>query len=158
MTTMPVDDELVGAVVEQVWESLLGSVALAWVGPQPAGGAAPSVCAQVRLSGDWNGLVRLTCDPATAEALAAAMLMTGPDEALLEEDVHDAVGEVVNVVGGNVKGALVGETSLGLPQVALAALTDDAVPTSRCVLDWRGAPVVVEVFGVDAPAVPGSRQ
>jgi chemotaxis protein CheX len=175
MTTVALDDELVGAVVEQVWESLLGAVARPWAGPRPAGATVPTVRAQVRLSGDWNGLVRLTCDPATAETLAAAMLMSGPDEALPEEDVLDAVGEVVNVVGGNVKGALVGRTSLGLPQVALAAraalaalpalpaVADDAarslaVPTSRCVLDWHGAPVVVEVLGDDAPDVPDGRQ
>ncbi len=146
--TSPIDDELVRAVVDQVWESLLGAEVVPWYGEDPV--APPALQAQVTLTGDWNGLVRLGCAEGAAEGIAAAMLMAGADEELPPEDVHDAVGEVVNVVGGNVKGALLGDTALGLPRVLTGPDHDTrtvaAVPVSRCVLDWHGLPVTVEVF------------
>jgi len=150
--TSPIDDELVRAVVDQVWESLLGAEVLPWYGEGPV---APAVLqAEVTLTGDWNGLVRIGCAQGAAEGIAAAMLMAGADEVLAAEDVHDAVGEVVNVVGGNVKGALLGDTALGLPRILTGPRTGDEVgpataaaePVSRCVLDWHGVPVTVEVF------------
>jgi chemotaxis protein CheX len=140
---LSVDEDVVRAIVEQVWESLLQAEAVPWFGTDPAD--RPSVAAEVTLAGDWNGAVRMSCDVATAERLAGTMLGT-PDEPLPEEDVHDAVGEIVNVIGGNVKGSLEGTTSLGLPTVDVGTLVPPAAPVSRCVLDWYGAPVTVEVL------------
>ena len=142
-----VDEDVVRFIIDQVWESLLRAEALPWFGEEPGEGG---VRAQITLTGEWNGVVRLSCDPGTAERIAATMLSVEDDERLATEDVHDAVGEVVNVVGGNVKGALGGATSLGLPQVTAQAdadpVPDGAVPASRCVVSWEGAPVVVEIF------------
>ena len=113
-----VDEEIVRSIIDQVWESLLQAEALPWFGEEPGEGG---VRAQITLTGEWNGVVRLSCDPGTAERIAATMLSVDDDEHLPVEDVHDAVGEVVNVVGGNVKGALGGETWLGLPHVTAHA-------------------------------------
>ncbi|MGA8209603.1 MAG: chemotaxis protein CheX [Nocardioidaceae bacterium] len=139
-----VDDEVVRSIIDQVWEALFGAVAVPWAGEESVD--VRGLRAQVSLRGDWNGLVRMTCGTGTAERLAGTMLMAEPDEVLSDEDVHDAVGEVVNVVGGNVKGALGGHTSLGLPVVDVTSTSDDTVPASRTVVDWFGAPVVLEVF------------
>jgi chemotaxis protein CheX len=147
--TLQVDHDLVLTVVDQVWETLLASPAIPWPGAEPSdpGG----LLAQIALTGDWNGVVRLTCDDATAERIAGRMLQVRDGEELLTEDVHDAIGEVVNVVGGNVKGALGGDTSLGLPQVQPGPPTASPATATRCVLDWEGSPVVVEVL-LAAPA------
>jgi CheY-specific phosphatase CheX len=107
-----------------------------------------ALAAEVTLRGDWNGSVRLVCDPATADRLARTMLAVNSQTTLPDRDVHDALGEVVNIVGGNVKGALGGQTSLGLPVVAPHS-ADGRVPVSRRAVEWLGSPVVVEVFGVD---------
>jgi chemotaxis protein CheX len=147
--TVLVDHDLVLTVVDQVWDTLLQAPALPWLGDEPTD--PDGLHAQVALTGDWNGLVRLTCDAATAERIAGRMLRLTDGEELLPEDVHDAVGEVVNVVGGNVKGALGGDTSLGLPQVQPGPLTASPATATRCVLDWEGSPVVVEVL-LAAPA------
>lgn len=144
MTAMvDVDEDLVKAIVDQVWESLLQSIAMPWYGEEPAGAL---VRAEIELHGDWNGRVRLSCDAGTAAQMAGLMLAIDEDEQIGHEDVHDAVGEVVNVVGGNFKGCLEGTTSLGLPVVVHDAAADEAVPAARCLVEWRGAPVVVEVF------------
>jgi hypothetical protein len=140
---LAVDEDVVRFIVEQVWESLLQAPAVPWSGDAPAHGL--TVAAEVTLAGDWNGAVRLTCDAATAERLAGTMLGTD-DESLPDDDVHDAVGEIVNVIGGNVKGSLDGSTSLGLPTVAVGAVASSAPPVSKCVVEWQGAPVTVEVL------------
>ena len=150
--TAEVDRELVMSIVDQVWDSLLQTPVQHWQGPLPTGTGA--LRAQIALTGDWNGLVRLSCDTVTAELIAGRMLSIEDDEVLLPEDVHDAVGEVVNVVGGNFKGALGGTTSLGLPSVVAQPVSqpvsepvaEPGPPASRCVLDWEGAPVVLEIF------------
>ena len=156
MTAQVVGADLVRDVVDQVWESLLLAPAVPWAGPVERLATATSVLtAQVALSGDWTGVVRLTCDPATAASLARAMLGAEVDEDLPADDVADAVGEVVNVVGGSVKGTLDGSTSLGLPQVGAGPGGPDlAVPagaTTRCVVTWDGEPVLLEVV----PDPPG---
>jgi chemotaxis protein CheX len=144
--------ELMREIIDMVWESLLQAEAVPWFGPEPV--EATAVRAQVTLSGDWNGAIRLSCDGETAERIAGSMLSLTAGAHLPREDVYDAIGEVVNVVGGNVKGALGGTTSLGLPTI-LDGPPDAAFnPSSRHLVDWHGAPVVVEVVATQAEHVP----
>lgn len=151
-----VDELTVQAVLEQVWESLLGEPLLPWVDDAVVPGA---VRAEVALSGDWAGRVRLACDPATAASLARTMLGARDDDPVPDADVRDAVGELANVVGGNVKGMLPGTTALGLPRVEDADAAGDPVdPTTgpatvRQVVLWHGAPVVVDVTVHPAPVL-----
>lgn len=151
-----VDELTVQAVLEQVWESLLGEPLLPWTDDVVVPGA---VRAEVTLSGDWAGRVLLACDPATAASLARTMLGARDGDPVPDEDVRDAVGELANVVGGNVKGMLPGTTALGLPRVeTIAAATDPVDPvddasTVRQVVRWHGAPVVVDVTVQPAPVL-----
>lgn len=147
-----VDDLAVHAVLEQVWESLLGAPLLPWNGDAVDVGV---LQAQVALAGDWAGSVRLGCSPATAASLARTMLGARDGDPVPDADVHDAVGELANVVGGNVKGMLPGTTSLGLPQVLSAAgtATPDVAGDVRLVVQWHGDPVVVDVTVQPAPAL-----
>ncbi len=82
--------------------------------PQPGDGAG-RVHASIAVSGGWSGRVTLDVSRTGADVLAARMLQA--DE-VSEADVVDAVGELVNVLGGNVKGLLLEESALGLPQVS----------------------------------------
>ena len=141
MTVAP-DLELVHAAFEQVWGSMLFTAIEPWpegVVPEFADG----VQAQIELRGDWNGRIVLTCDTEVATQIAGAMLGAPAEEVIPDDDVHDAVGEVLNVVGGSVKGALGGAMALGLPGVTL---TSDRPSSGRSmIISWHGAPVFVEV-------------
>lgn len=137
------DQELVLAAIQQVWGAMLFATAEPW-----ESGQAPEfetgVQAQIELRGDWNGRLVLTCDSDVATQMAGAMLGADPDEDLPTVDVHDAVGEVLNVVGGSVKGALLGSWTLGLPGVSetsVAPSRDDSF-----VLSWGSAPVFVQIL------------
>jgi hypothetical protein len=141
VTTGP-DTGLVQAALEQVWESMLYAVAEPL--PEGSDALAGALEASITVSGAWNGELRLFCDGDAARQMAATMLGAPQDEELPELDVHDAVGEILNVVGGSVKGALEGESRLGLPQVRPAAQLPD--PAECVAVSWRGAPVYVQIL------------
>lgn len=147
MTTVVAPDAaLVSAAIDLVW----GSMLFASVEPWPTGldaAVVDGVRASIELRGDWNGRIALTCGTDVAAAIAAAMIGTTVAE-LSRDDVHDALGEVVNVVGGSVKGALGGALSLTLPDVRPDAGAANAA--GAFVLGWDGAPLHVQI--VPAPA------
>jgi chemotaxis protein CheX len=141
------DQALVHAAFEQVWGAMLFTAIEPWPeGTVPELGS--GVQAQIELRGHWNGRIVLTCDAEVATQIAGALLGAPAEEILPDEDVNDAVGEVLNVVGGSVKGALDGAMSLGLPGVAPSSTPPSA---DRClVISWHGAPVFVEVVPDEA--------
>jgi chemotaxis protein CheX len=63
------------------------------------------------------------------------------------EDVDDALGELANVVGGNVKAVLPGPSVLGLPEVGTAP--EPGLPADICRVDllWRGQSLTITVQG-----------
>ncbi len=78
-----------------------------------------ALSAVVRISGGWNSLVQVLAPMSTARVIASTMFATSEDD-LSEEEIRDAVGEIVNMVGGNLKGIMEGDSSLSLPCVGLA--------------------------------------
>ena len=71
------------------------------------------VTASVGLSGGWNGAVVFECSRQTACMLAGAMLAIEFDE--FDNDVKDVVGEITNMVAGNVSRSLTGSPALAPP-------------------------------------------
>lgn len=90
------------------------------------------VSACVHISGEWNGSVILSCSATLATTVAGAMFDLEPED-VDEELLHDAVGEVANMIGGNVKGLVPGPSQLSLPAVATGIHTRLAVPGSHAV-------------------------
>ncbi|HET9419746.1 MAG TPA: chemotaxis protein CheX [Nocardioides sp.] len=116
-TVSPTTGEELAALVEEIWVSLL-SDSEPLVPMYDAEAAAPLTdpwSAQVTIDGDWHGTVRVDLDAPLAEALTARMLGRRPGAPLVEGALEDAVGELANVIGGNVKSLLPGEGSLSLP-------------------------------------------
>ena len=106
-------------VVESVWTLTLGFEALTRISPRSAP-AQSTWCGCVRVTGAWNGLVKLS----TSEALmrrAAAAMFAAPAESLFYTDLVDALGELTNMTGGNVKALLPGPSRLSLAYVATNA-------------------------------------
>ncbi|MDR7252862.1 chemotaxis protein CheX [Nocardioides sp. BE266] len=103
------------------------------------------VHASIAVTGGWSGHVTLDVSRTGADVLAARMLQA--DE-VSDEDVVDAIGELVNVLGGNVKGLLLEESALGLPEVSTDAPGDRRTATEVCHAEllWAGHPVDVRVW------------
>ena len=107
--------------------------------------------ASVAVHGPWSGWITLEVSHAAARDLTRRMLC---DPHVGEEDVRDAVGELVNVLGGNVKSLLVDGSVLGLPEVGDADAGDwPHVEICQAQLWWADHPVEVRVWGAD-PGAP----
>jgi len=143
--TQLLDAETVQNIADEVWPSLVGD-GEAFV-PVPVAPPAEVLSAWVTISGPWNGAVVLTCAPATAEALTESVLMTRPPTVVDDEDVADALGELANVLGGNIKSVLPGPSALGLPQIGTAPATGRLDDVRRLDGQWRGQSLTITVQG-----------
>jgi len=139
------DAETVQSIADEVWPTLVGD-GEAFV-PLPVAPPAEAVSAWVDIRGPWNGSVVLTCAPATAAALTESVLMTRPPTVVDDEDVKDALGELANVLGGNIKSVLPGESRLGLPQIGSAPPTGSLDDVCRVAGQWRGQFLTITVQG-----------
>ena len=72
--------------------------------------------ASVKISGEWNALLSVTSSNGAAKAIAATMFDTCEDD-LSEEDVFDALAEIANMIGGNIKGIADCDCDLSIPCV-----------------------------------------
>jgi chemotaxis protein CheX len=142
--TMKSDDLM--AITEQVWESFL----------DPEGGnpllltpkeGTNDVAAAVSVTGAWRGHVVFECSSGASRHAAAALLGIPADE-VSEADVVDALGELANIIGGNVKAMLPAPSALSLPYVVSMAGTHWPSVTEVCRLDgmWRDEPITIAVL------------
>jgi chemotaxis protein CheX len=149
ITTL-LDTQTVQSIADEVWPSLVGD-GEAFV-PVPVPPPGDVVSAWVDITGPWTGSVVVTCAPATAAALTESVLMTRPPTVVDDEDVADALGELANVLGGNIKSVLPGPASLGLPQIGSAPPTGRLDDVCRVAGQWRGQSLTITVQGaIPAP-------
>jgi len=164
-----ITEELVAEHLSAAWSSLVPNGAPPEEGTAPLE-AGPCRCltATVAITGAWNGLVRLSLAEPAALALAREVFQS---EEISPEDLCDAVGELVNIVGGNLKGHLPAPTQLSLPTVAEGTVVvPGRLACGRAHLDravvvdlglaWRQVPLRLTVWEGSAPnpeAPPRSR-
>ena len=131
---MNVETGSVSSVVQEVWSSMLG------MGVDDAGNDAPTapgtsgLSGSVRFCGAWDGAIFLDCSSELARTMAAGMFGTQP-EALTTEEIHDALGELVNIIGGNLKHLLPPPCQLQLPAVQEEEHPDRATSPGRLVTE-----------------------
>ncbi len=104
----------IAEITRDVWSSFL-SMELELGPPAPLSGATSTGC--VHISGEWNGTVFVQCSVEHASAAAEAMFMAEPGT-LGDDEVSDALGELTNMIGGNIKSLLPEPSKLSIPSVA----------------------------------------
>ena len=72
--------------------------------------------ATIHLAGDWKGALALECGRKEACAFAARFLSMNPPE-IVDDVVRDVLGELSNMIGGNLKCVLAGGLKLSMPSV-----------------------------------------
>ena len=147
--TALMDEATIEAIANEAWIALVGEDEV--LVPLAADLPADTLSAWVDVVGPWTGSVVLTTGRQTAAELTRALLGEAAPQLLDHEDVADAFGEIANVVGGNVKAALPGPSTLGLPEVGEAPAVRN--PDDVCRLDvlWRGQALAVSVQGALPP-------
>ena len=131
-------------IVEGIFAELLG------LGVQPAPLPAEpgdGLVGLVRIDGAWQGTVSVACGRELAVRIATAMLGREPQG---EAELVDAIGEIANMTGGNVKALLPGPSVLSLPEVAAGtAAAVPGRPVSRLAFAVDSSPLVVAVVEGD---------
>jgi chemotaxis protein CheX len=70
----------------------------------------------VQVAGDVRAMVLLQSSPELVHVATRAMFMMEPEE-VTDSELADAFGELVNMIGGNIKGLFEGANQLSLPTV-----------------------------------------
>jgi chemotaxis protein CheX len=146
----------VHAIVDQVWTSFLSETEPLLPRTAEPGTPFPADetwSAAVSVSGGWDATVTVELSAAVASTLTTTMLGLPEAEAPDDADVADAVGELVNMVGGNIKSLMPGPSVLSLPAVAAgrAAHPSGAIEVARFDGVWAGQPVRVAVHVIPQP-------
>ena len=101
-------------VVDMVFKTMLGlnvePYPMHWVRPPDM------VTAAVYFAGAWRGAVLLECTRLQARTFAQLLMSIGPPETI-DEDVRDTLGELANMLAGNLKSVLPGGVVLSMPSV-----------------------------------------
>lgn len=125
---------------QTVWTTILGVPLSASPSPDPG---AERYHGRVHISGAWEGTVVLECS-GTFARWAASRMFDSADTSF--DEVRDALGELTNMVGGNIKALLPGPSRLSIPEVA----TGDGAEVERVLrvleLDCQGEPVVLKLL------------
>lgn len=104
----------VDQIVAAVFQAMLG------LEVEPAGEVRRSgpaeMSAMVHLGGTWDGALMLETSRSQACRLAARFLSIDPPKAV-DDDVRDVMGELANMIGGNLKCALAPGATLSMPAV-----------------------------------------
>ena len=112
---MKPDETQIRSIVRDVWSTQLG-LAIEDLAERPTFDHTKTITAAIHITGDFRGCVRLECSRALV--LRSASIMFGQPEAeLVREDELDVIGELTNVVTGNIKALVPGINSLSLPTI-----------------------------------------
>jgi len=107
--------------VNMVWNTLFDqSLAAADQGLNPQ--EEESRLGIVSISGKWNGFVNIYL-PSPLAVLAAEKMFFLEPGASSQSEVQDAVGEIINMIGGNIKAILPEPNQLSTPDVIWNAAT-----------------------------------
>jgi len=139
-------------ITEDTWRVVLEEelqVAAAALTPDDIG---DSIAACAQIAGDWQLAVVLYCSVVLAEQAATVMFGIKQGHASTE-DIHDAMCELVNIIGGNIKGVLSGSSHLSLPNIVkgqdFKIMFPRHVLLSEAAFEYQGQPLIVVVLGED---------
>jgi chemotaxis protein CheX len=141
-------DDLI-EMVDQVWLAYLDPEGISPLIPTGDEKQPTEVHSLVSITGSWHGHVVYASSTAAARKAAAAFLAIEVDE-VGQEDVADVLGELANIVGGNVKAMLPPGCFLSLPTVIMASDTASHYPATERISGlygaWSGEPVSISLW------------
>ncbi len=144
-----VNEDVLAEMVEQVWVSYLDPEGVSPLVPTGDAAQPSEVHSSVSISGSWTGHVVYASSTVAARRAAAAFLAMESDE-VSAEDLSDVLGELANIVGGNVKAMLPAGCFLSLPQVVLAPESATKYPNAERISGlyglWEGEPVSISMW------------
>ena len=109
--------------------------------------------AAVQITGEWQATVEVATTRPVVRIIAARMFAL-PQESLETADLHDALGEVANMIGGNLKGIANHELDLSLPSVSeCESVVDTTARTITVSMKCQGRPVRIRLIEMSNAAI-----
>jgi chemotaxis protein CheX len=131
-----------------VWSSFTGT-AIGSATEEVTLDAGDVTVGRVGVMGPWRGCVLLACPTQLARTAASAMFDL-PAEQLTDDEVADALGELTNMIAGNIKSLLPGPSRLSMPAVRVNASSTVRMPHAVLVntvsLACEGLPLTVSIW------------
>jgi chemotaxis protein CheX len=123
-------DSEIEDIVKTIWSTLI-DVPIQRGGGDTSGDAS-TVTGIVNIDGAWHGAVLVRCPLVLATLVTAAMFQGDNDPTL--DEVRDALGELTNMVAGNVKSLLPAPSVISLPTVAFGSQYEISVVGTHTVV------------------------
>ncbi len=142
-------EEEISEITASTWQSMFGLEINPRALPATMGPSEEYLTGKVGISGAWTCAVLLHGSRQLAEAAAAVVFSTEPGSGS-EQDSFDAMYELTNIIGGNIKSLLPEPCQLSLPNVE--ATTDEhlRIPgmkrMSELVFDCQDQPLFVSIW------------
>ncbi len=102
-------------VTQEIFSTMLG-IKVWTVECATDGNQAHTVVGAIHYAGPWKGVLLLECQPLQASAFTAKLTGISPPDSV-DDDVRDALGEIANMIAGNLKTILPPGTVLSAPAV-----------------------------------------
>lgn len=139
-------------IAHTIWSQVLGEELTAT--PDQPTTVESGVTCLVPFDGAWEGALVLRCPSSLAAALTAKMFAS--DREPSQDDIRDALGELTNMLAGNVRALLPQPCRIGLPIVAFGNDYDvrivGARPETSVGFRCRDLPVCVSLLHkLDSP-------
>jgi chemotaxis protein CheX len=129
---MSVDVSDVVQFTQEIWSLVLGQAATPTADRGP--GDANPFTSSVHITGAWRGAVMLVLPSAVAARATATMFSIDP-AAVTPTHLYDAIGELVNMIGGNLKALFKPPCYLSLPMVTTGRDVEMNVVGGRALAD-----------------------
>ena len=134
--------------VTDTWSSLLGMKASPTDKPFKPNDKKNTLAGCVQIAGEWQGSITLYAPRELGKKVAATIY--GLDQAEVnDQQIQDVIGEVTNIIAGNIKSILPSPCSISLPSVAITDY-DLTHPDSETMIsvnfDSEGLPFLVAMF------------
>lgn len=113
---MPQLELSITEIITTVWDSVLNLTLVPDDSIQAARQSEHTYAGVVQINGAWVGAVAVQCSSALARHAARTMFGISDSE-ITEAELQDALGELANMTGGNIKSLLPEPCTLGLPVV-----------------------------------------
>ena len=141
-------------LTEHIWMTSLGLVVQPSAKKEWAPNGGERILAGcIQITGSWEGAVALLCPEGLARRAAAIMFSLEPETVTMDQ-AQDALGELANITGGNIKAMLPNLCHLSLPVVAEETDYKVRIPGSRLItqlaFECQGHPLLLTLLERDS--------
>lgn len=137
--------------VTDTWSSLLGMEASPTNKPFQSNGEENTLAGSVKFEGEWQGTITFYAPSELGKKVASTIY--GLDQAEVnDQQTQDVIGEITNILAGNIKSILPAPCSISLPTVAITdsdLYHPDSEKVTSVNFDSEGLPFLVVMLQED---------